>query len=91
MDSTKVKEKYLVKKTKSVENTLTVVPPPCLTCGHVDVPNPLVAQGLITEDLANILVPPKLPDFNGEKKNRRVPGARLLTGRLFRKPYHLCS
>ena len=57
-------------------------PAPCKECGHVQIPNPLVAAGIVSEELQDILIPPSLKDKETTKqKGRRITKARILTGK----------
>ena len=62
---------------------------PCKECGYVKRVNPLVAAGIITEDLQEVLIPPVRTKENDEKpKSRRIiQAARVLTGKEMQEEF----
>ncbi|KAK3089055.1 hypothetical protein FSP39_000473 [Pinctada imbricata] len=57
----------------------------CDKCGHTAIVNSLVASGLVSKGLKDILMPPELPKTSTEKRPTRITGARVLTGEEFRE------
>lgn len=62
----------------------------CSTCGQRAPPtNPLVATGLVSQDLANVLVPPVFQTSNRQKVKRRLLlPARVITSVKYNKLLH---
>ena len=97
VDREKVNPKFLVKKSAPTPSSSEGTEPPvespmvqpeddtpCTLCKQgPPKPHPLVQQGVISQDLADVLVMPKYSKTEKKVSNRRIPGARLMTSKLY--------